>query len=156
MRSEAGHNRYIDRGGEAAPLQTGKMAGSQNSERILRAKYLDWCSARVADSFLALTPDEIYQLAEATHAEAVSADPLASLSSFSPPNDHESLFRATLDASTATSETEPYRALVAKVTEVLAERIGLPTFEEWSAAYQESPADFDNELLGFWREATDQ
>ena len=131
------------------------MAGSQNSERILRAKYLDWCSARVAESFLALTPDEIYQLAEATHAEAVSADPLASLSSFSPTTDQESLLR-TMDASTATSDAEPYRALVARVTEVLAERIGLPTFEEWSAAYQESPADFDNDLLGFWKEATDQ
>lgn len=133
------------------------MAGSDNSERILRAKYLDWCSARVADSFLALTPDEIYQLAEAaTHTEAHMAEPLASLSSFSGQNDQESLFRAALDLSTATSDAEPFRALVAKVTEVLAERIGLPTFEEWSAAYQESPADFDNELLGFWREEMDQ
>jgi hypothetical protein len=133
------------------------MAGPDNSERILRAKYLDWCSARVADSFLALTPDEIYQLAEAaTQTEAGSADPLASLSSFSEQIDQESLFRTALDPSTATSDAEPFRALVAKVTEVLAERIGLPTFEEWSAAYQESPADFDNELLGFWREETDQ
>ena len=123
----------------------------------MRAKYLDWCSARVADSFLALTPDEIYQLAEAaTQAEVISADPLALLSSYSPPSDQESLFRASAGASTATSDAEPYRALVARVTEVLADRIGLPTFEEWSTAYQESPADFDNELLGFWREASDQ
>ena len=133
------------------------MAGANNSERILRAKYLDWCSARVADSFLALTPDEIYQLAEAaTQTEAGSADPLASLSSFSAGSDQETFFRTVLDSSTATSAPEPFRALVAKVTEVLAERMGLPTFEEWSAAYQESPADFDKELLGFWREETDQ
>ena len=133
------------------------MAGFDNSERILRAKYLDWCSARVADRFLALSPDEIYQLAEvATQAEAGSADPLASLSSFSAPSDPESFFRTALDAATATSDAEPFRALVAKVTEVLAERIGLPTFEEWSAAYQESPADFDSDLLGFWREESDQ
>lgn len=133
------------------------MAGFDNSERILRAKYLDWCSARVADSFLALSPDEIYQLAEvATQAEAGSADPLASLSSFSAPSDPESFFRTALDAATATSDAEPFRALVAKVTEVLAERIGLPTFEEWSAAYQESPADFDSDLLGFWKEEPDQ
>ena len=132
------------------------MAGPNNSERILRAKYLDWCSARVADSFLALTPDEIYQLAEiATHAEADSADPLASLSSFFAPNDRESGSQQDTHTSIATRDAEPFRALVAKVTEVLADRLGLPTFEEWSAAYQESPADFDKELLGFWREVTD-
>jgi hypothetical protein len=30
--------------------------------------------------------------------------------------------------------------------------MGLPTYEQWSAAYQESPQDFDGDLLGFWRE----
>ncbi len=138
------------------PSELGIMAGPKNSERILRAKYLDWCSARVADSFLALTPDEIYQLAEtAAHGQPGVADPLASLSSLFGPGDQESAFRLAIDSSTATSEAEPFRALVAKVTEVLADRIGLPTFEEWSAAYQESPEDFDPDLLGFWREAAD-
>lgn len=129
------------------------MAGPDNSERILRAKYLDWCSARVAESFLALTPDEIYQLAEAaTHGQPNSAEPLASLSSLFGTTDPEHALRALHNPPTATHEAEPFRALVANVTEVLAERIGLPTFEEWSAAYQESPKDFDGELLGFWRE----
>lgn len=133
------------------------MAGPNNSDRILRAKYLDWCSARLAESFLALTPDEIYQLAElATHADATTGEPQASLSSFFQNNSPESLFRTALEQSTATSEAESFRALVAKVTEVLAERIALPTFEEWSAAYQESPADFDRDLLGFWREENGQ
>ena len=133
------------------------MAGPDNSERILRAKYLDWCSARVADRFLALTPDEIYQLAEtATHGRAQLADPVASLSSFFGQNGHELPWPNAHDPGTATSEAEPFRALVAKVTEVLADRIGLPTFEEWSAAYQESPADFESDLLGFWREEIDQ
>ena len=127
------------------------MAEPDNSERILRAKYLDWCSARVADSFLALTPDEIYQLAEqATHGPAI-ADPQASLSAFFS-NSEQGTWRNTVDPGTTTREAEPFRALVAKVTEVLAERIGLPTFEQWSAAYQESPEEFDDELLGFWRE----
>ena len=132
------------------------MAGPDNSERILRAKYLDWCSARVADRFLALTPDEIYELAErATHGRPVSADPIASLSSFFSQNGHQADWNGAIDGTTATSDAEPFRALVAKVTEVLASRIGLPTYEEWSAAYQESPADFENELLGFWREEID-
>jgi hypothetical protein len=129
------------------------MAGPNSFERILRAKYLDWCSARVADRFLALTPDEIYELAEqATHGQAVTADPEASLSSFTAANGQELDWRSALDPSTATSEAEPFRALVAKVTGVLADRIALPTFEEWSAAYQESPEDFDRDMLGFWKE----
>lgn len=129
------------------------MAGPNNSERILRAKYLDWCSARVADSFLALTPDEIYQLAEAaTFGQPSSAEPQASLSSLITPHDIESAIRQSGGMPTATREAESFLAIVAKVTEVLAERIGLPTFEEWSAAYQESPQDFDGELLGFWKE----
>jgi len=133
------------------------MVGSKNSERILRAKYLDWCSARVADRFLALTPDEIYELAEkATHGRPLVANPVASLSSISSSSDTALDWQNPLDPNTALSDAEPFRALVAKVTEVLADRIGLPTFEEWSAAYQESPADFDGDLLGFWKEEADQ
>lgn len=135
------------------PSESGIMAGPDRSERILRAKYLDWCSARVAESFLALTPDEIYQLAEAaTRGQPNPAEPSASLSSIFGSNDAEATVRTPHDAMTATREAEPFGRLVAKVTEVLADRIGLPTFEEWSTAYLESPADFDGDLLGFWRE----
>ena len=130
------------------------MAGPDNSERILRAKYLDWCSARVAERFLALSPDEIYELAEqATSGQPGAAEPEASLSSLLATNGQEVDWRTALDPSTAAiSEAEPFRGLVAKVTEVLADRIALPTFEEWSAAYRESPEDFDSDLLGFWKE----
>lgn len=130
------------------------MAGPDNSERILRAKYLDWCSARVAERFLALTPDEIYELAEqATSGQPGAAEPEASLSSLLATNGQEVDWRTALDPSAAAiSEAEPFRGLVAKVTEVLADRIALPTFEEWSAAYRESPEDFDSDLLGFWKE----
>lgn len=129
------------------------MAGPDNSERILRAKYLDWCSARVAERFLALTPDEIYQLAEQATDGPTAADPVASLSSFITSNEQEA-FGSRQNSETATRDAEPYRALVAKVTEVLAGQIGLPTFEQWSAAYQESPETFDDDLLGFWKEET--
>ena len=54
--------------------------GSRSDEAVLRAKYLDWCSARIAERFLALSPDQIYQLAErATHGQTESVGPLASL-----------------------------------------------------------------------------
>jgi hypothetical protein len=129
------------------------MAGNDNAVRILRAKYLDWCSAQVAESYLALSPDEIYELAEkATHGQPERASPQASLSSNMSMDAEHPDWRDALDATTATSEAEPFRAMVAKVTEVLAERMGLPTFEEWAAAYQESPEDFDPDMLGFWRE----
>ena len=135
------------------PSETGIMAGPDRSERILRAKYLDWCSARVAESFLALTPDEIYQLAEeATRGQPKSAEPIASLSSIFGSAEADAGVRTMIDPFTATDEAEPFRALVAKVTVVLADRMGLPTYEQWSAAYQESPQDFDGDLLGFWRE----
>ncbi len=48
-----------------------KAGGSQDlkgkgteSEAVLRAKYLDFCSAQVADILLLLTPDEMFTLAQ--------------------------------------------------------------------------------------------
>jgi len=120
------------------------MVGSESGD-VLRAKYLDWCSAKIAERFLALTPDEIYQLAErATHGQAFNARPLASLSFFG----SDSTAIATLGADEASS----FRTLVARVTEVLADEMELPTLEEWSAAYSEAPEDFDKDLLGYWKE----
>ncbi|NLG61747.1 MAG: hypothetical protein GX539_05835 [Candidatus Cloacimonetes bacterium] len=34
-------------------------------EEVLRAKYLDWCSARVADRLFRLPPEQIYELTSA-------------------------------------------------------------------------------------------
>lgn len=99
--------------------------GTNTEQAILRAKYLDWCSARIAERFLALSPDEIYQLAErASNGPADRASPPPPLSPI----------------------------LIARVTEALADEMPLPTFEEWSAAYSEAPEEFDSDMLGFWRE----
>ena len=139
-------------------LQTAGMAGSHSEERVLRAKYLDWCSARIAERFLQLSPDEIYQLAErASRGQADTARPLASLSSFNL-SSSEPDWRAAVEQAVAavaddgTEESVSYRALMARVTEVLADQLELPTLEEWSAAYSEAPEDFDSVMLGFWRE----
>ncbi len=104
----------------------------QEAGRELRAKYLDWCSARLADRFLRLTPDEIFELAQ----------------------------RARLGQETAGGEEDvrglgtelSYRSLVELVTEALQAQNPLPSFEEWAAAYVEAPERFDHELLGLWRE----
>lgn len=100
--------------------------GKSSEEVTLRAKYLDWCSARIAERFLALSPDEIYQLAE--RANSGPADQASPPPPLSP-------------------------AVISRVTEVLADEMELPTFEEWSAAYSEAPEEFDSDMLGFWREA---
>ncbi|HUG42546.1 MAG TPA: hypothetical protein VMM12_18930 [Longimicrobiales bacterium] len=89
----------------------------------LRAKYLDWCSARITERFLALEPEEIYEMARPTESA---------------------------ETGRPTSEGErSYRVLVQRVTESLLERMSLPGFEEWSVAYAADPARYDAELLGF-------
>lgn len=110
----------------------------QPGERTLRAKYLDWCSARLAERFLDLSPEEIYELARPAHAGAPEAD------------------RAPGQAVLPLPTDESYRALVQRVTESLLSRTSLPTFEQWAAAYEETPARFDAELLGFWKELVDE
>ena len=55
-------------------LQTDRTA---EADSVLRAKYLDYCSARIAEHLLSLSPDEIYLLAEeARGAEESRGEPL--------------------------------------------------------------------------------
>jgi len=115
-------------------------------DEVLRAKYLDWCSARLADRFLALSPDEIYELAErASHGreDAPVAFGAFDAGAALPERSHSL-------ADAAVKEPENFRNLIARVTEVLAET--LPTFETWLVGYRADPARYEEELLGFWRE----
>lgn len=127
------------------------MTNDPAGERILRAKYLDWCSAKVADRFLEMTPDQIYELAhlqsEVEAAEGVPLSPMAAASQEAPA-------ALSYPAGAGGTGGAVYLALVERVAEVLAERLQLPTFEEWASAYLESPESFDAELLGFWRSRT--
>lgn len=107
-------------------------------DRTRRAKYLDWCSARLAERFLDLTPEQIYQLARPEEVKRTS--------------DTGGAGRMTLPLPTH----QDYRALVQRVTDVLLEQTPLPTYEQWSAAYDETPERFDVELLGFWKEAVEE
>ncbi len=130
-------------------------------ERILRAKYLDWCSARVADRFLALTPDQIYDLAHESERRdaaphAIEASASANEAGQETPSaagagDTPSSVSAPEGAGEGADGGENYRELVARVTEVLAARVGLPSFEAWLAEYKKSPEQFEAELLGLWR-----
>jgi hypothetical protein len=140
---------------------------------LLRAKYLDWCSAQVADRFLRLTPDQIYELAEQASREGgggreepgrsdASLDPAAGgeLPSaawlYGAPRGNNSGNDAPPHARPG-SRVEPtgtaglsYRVLVERVTEALLARLRLPSFEEWVRAYRAEPERFEKELLGFW------
>lgn len=133
------------------------MANDPAGDRALRAKYLDWCSAKVADRFLELTPDQIYELAYGSPAVAPGA---TAHSSGVPPLESETESAAG-SAATPAASSYPlgvgaeggaiYLALVERVAERLAATLRLPPFEEWAAAYRESPTTFDEELLGLWR-----
>ncbi|TVR64954.1 MAG: hypothetical protein EA422_05285 [Gemmatimonadales bacterium] len=92
---------------------------------ILRAKYLDFCSARVADTLLRLSADEIYVLAE----KAARASGEGEGRDFS------------------------FDTVVKLATARLTEQLALPPFEIWVAAYREDPTGFDGELLGLWESA---
>ena len=92
----------------------------------LRAKYLDWCSARIAERFLTLEPEEIYAMARP--AESAETGHVSS------------------------GAGESYRVLVQRVTESLLRRMSLPAFEEWSRQYAADPARYDGEMLGFWKD----
>jgi hypothetical protein len=92
------------------------------AESVVRAKYLDYCSARVAEVILRLSADEIYVLAQ----------------------------EAPRDAEMDDTENLSYDRIVRLATERLSQQLGLPPFEVWSAAYREDPTRFEGELLGLW------
>ena len=121
-------------------------------ESTLRAKYLDWCSARLAERFLDLSPEEIYELARPASARADASPESGSPSSPEPASSPELPSDTPSSPSLPRPTEEGYRALVQRVTEALLRRTSLPTFEQWAEAYEEAPERFEAELLGFWED----
>ena len=89
-------------------------------EKVLRAKYLDFCSARVADILLLLSPDEMFVLAQDAAREAGLTGELG------------------------------YETIVTLATERVSRKLALPPFDVWARDYLESPERYDQYLLGFW------
>lgn len=105
-----------------------KAGGSQDlkdkgmeSEAVLRAKYLDFCSAQVADILLLLTPDEMYTLAQDAAGESGES-----------------------------SGDVTYDDIVRLATARISRKLALPPFESWCEEYLESPEKFEHEFLGLW------
>lgn len=89
---------------------------------LLRAKYLDYCSAQIADLLVYLSADEIYLIAH----RARSGEPAA-------------------------SGSLGYAEMVQVATEWLARRIALPPFDVWVDDYVDNPGRYDDYLMGLWR-----
>ncbi len=90
---------------------------------VMRAKYVDFCSAQLTEIFLSLSDERIYDLVEEA-ARAADLHP-GSLG---------------------------FKAMVRLVTQKLRESVPLPDFPTWRREYEADPARFDVHLLGLWEE----
>lgn len=112
--------------GEATLTRPGKtdpeVPLQEPSEPVLRAKYLDYCSARVADLLLRLTADEMYVLARdaAGELEDQGNEPLS------------------------------YTDIVRLATDRISRKLALPDYHQWATEYRANPESFEKELLGLW------
>ena len=93
--------------------------GEKDSE-VLRAKYLDYCSAQVADLLLFLSPDEIYLLAQRAATERGEPGEVS------------------------------YLRTVQVATEWLSQKITLPPFEIWVEDYLAHPDQYEEYFMGLW------
>lgn len=91
---------------------------------ILRAKYLDYCSARISEVFLSLTDERTYALME-----EAAQDSRLNVGSLS------------------------FQSMMRLVTRKLQESVPLPDMETWIREYREDPARYDPLLLGLWKRA---
>ena len=89
-------------------------------ESVLRAKYLDYCSAKVADILLLLSPDEMFVLAQDAAREAGVSGDLT------------------------------YGQTVDLATELVSRKLALPPFEIWVSDYKADPSQYDEYLMGLW------
>ncbi len=94
----------------------------QNSETdlVLRAKYVEYCSAQVAEHLLLLSPDEIYLLAEEAHRlQGGKGEPT-------------------------------YERMVHLATTGVSRCLALPPFDAWAEDYARNPAQYEAHFLGLW------
>lgn len=96
------------------------QAGSEEPLEVLRAKYLDYYSAQLADLLLYLSPDEIYLLAQRAYREKGGKGDLS------------------------------YMEMVQLATDWLSRKVVLPPFDIWLDDYRLHPDRYDEYLLGLW------
>lgn len=89
-------------------------------EEVLRAKYLDYCSAQVADILLLLSPDEMFVLAQDAARDA------------------------------GLSGDFGYDRIVELATGRVSRKLALPSFEVWVRDYEADPSRYEEQLMGLW------
>ena len=89
-------------------------------ESVLRAKYLDYCSAQVADILLLLSPDEMFVLAQDAAKEAGLTGDLG------------------------------YEEIVNLATGRVSRKLALPPFEVWVRDYRADPSRYEEYFMGLW------
>lgn len=94
-----------------------------DADPVLKAKYIEFCSAQLTEVFLSLSDERIYDLVE----EAAK---------------DEDLEPGSLG----------FRAMVQLVTRRLRSSVPLPDFGTWRKDYEADPERYDRYLLGLWRE----
>ena len=100
--------------------ETPPASESDESAETLRAKYYDYCSARVADVLLGMSPDQIYVVSqEAARARGLDGE-------------------------------LGYERMVRFATEHISRQLGLPTFADWCESYRSDPESIERRLLGLW------
>ena len=113
-------NRSADQEGTDAPV-------GPEDESVLRAKYLDYCSARLSEVFLSLSEARIYDLVEeAARQGELNVAELA------------------------------FDEMVRLATEKLRRSVPLPDYETWVREYREDPERYEPYLMGLWREQTEE
>ena len=94
--------------------------GNVEPEEVLRAKYLDYCSAQIADILLLLSPDEMYLLAQEAAREVGAPGEFG------------------------------YGQIVELATGRVSRKLALPPFEIWVQDYLENPGRYDPYIMGLW------
>lgn len=92
----------------------------EESDETLRAKYLDYCSAQLADLLLFLSPDEIFLVAQRAAREKGGGGDVS------------------------------YMGMVQVATDWLSSRVKLPPFEIWIEDYRAHPERYEAYFMGLW------
>lgn len=96
------------------------QSGSEEPLEVLRAKYLDYCSAQIADLLLYLSPDEIYLLAQRAFREEGGEGEIT------------------------------YVEMVKVATDWLSRKVVLPPFDVWLEDYRAHPDRYEEYFMGLW------
>ena len=97
-----------------------ERSAQEESTEVLRAKYLDYCSAQLAEILLYLSPDEIYTIAQ----------------------------RAARESQVSSAVT--YERIVQVATRWLSRKVVLPPFEVWVEDYRAHPDRYEEYFMGLW------